>query len=98
MIRLKHPRFGLETEFLLVDEAGQATNSADLLIEKFAKKRMGFHVRQEVSKCQIEIGAAPHRTVRKTTKGFLRSLDEVIKCADVAMYRAKEGGRNTIRF
>ena len=30
--------------------------------------------------------------------GHEASLDEVIKCADVAMYRAKEGGRNTIRF
>ncbi|RLG18016.1 hypothetical protein DRN67_04650 [Candidatus Micrarchaeota archaeon] len=82
MLRLKHPRFGLETEFLIVDEAGQPTNSADILLEACKNKRAGAYMHQEVSKCQIELGASPKRTVRRTTKGFLTTLNEIIEVAE----------------
>jgi len=78
----KLPRFGLEVEFLLLDEAGQVTNSADILMKHCSKKRTGYYVRQEASKCMLEIGAAPKQTVRRTTKGFLRTLNDTLDAAE----------------
>ncbi|MFH1442762.1 MAG: glutamate-cysteine ligase family protein [Candidatus Micrarchaeota archaeon] len=70
----KKSTYGLEVEFLLIDEAGQITNSADSLLERIRGKRIDYHVRPEVSKFMIEVGAHPKPTVRQSAKGFLKTL------------------------
>ncbi len=85
----KKATFGLEMEFLLIDEAGQPTNASDPLIASLKKTAAGKFVRREVSKSMLELGARPKRTVRHTARGFLKVLDLVIERArrmDLKLY------------
>lgn len=74
----KKATFGLENEFLVIDEAGQVTNAADAIIKHCKGTRFGKHLVPEVSLCMLEIGAAPKESVRHAAKGYLRTMEFVL--------------------
>lgn len=68
-----------------VDEVSMvAWRILDRINDHFVIDNKRFH-------CTISIGAALYPNDAK-------SRDELIKCADIAMYRAKQTGKNTLRF
>ncbi|MBU0586365.1 hypothetical protein KJ780_02560 [Candidatus Micrarchaeota archaeon] len=73
----KNVTFGLEVEFILLDEAGHVSNSADILLKKCSTKKIGYYLRPEASKCMVEVGATPKPSVRHTAKGFLKNLKKI---------------------
>jgi len=68
--------------------AQEAKNRAEELHELI---NLPYPLQQSVFHCTISIGV-------NLFKGQTRSIDDLLRHADVAMYQAKDSGRNAIRF
>lgn len=79
---LKHPHIGLECEFMIMDNAGRMSNSADLII----KKSRGL-VKKECSRNIIEIDASPSRIIPGTTADLLERALRVLEVMERKDYR-----------
>jgi len=84
-------------EFVVVfDNLGDDAETAALEAKKRAEElhaliNQPYPLQQSVYHCTISIGV-------NLFKGQLRSIDDLLRHADVAMYQAKDSGRNAIRF
>ena len=84
-------------EFVVVfDNLGKDAESAALEAKKRAEElhdlvNLPYPLQQSVYHCTISIGV-------NLFKGQTRSIDDLLRHADVAMYQAKDSGRNAIRF
>lgn len=84
-------------EFVVVfDNLGTEMESAALEAKKRAEElhdliNLPYPLMQSVHHCTISIGV-------NLFKGKTRSIDDLLRHADVAMYQAKDSGRNAIRF
>lgn len=84
-------------EFVVVfDNLGADAESAALEAKKRAEDlhnliNLPYPLMQSVYHCTISIGV-------NLFKGQTRSIDELLRHADMAMYQAKDSGRNAIRF
>jgi diguanylate cyclase (GGDEF)-like protein/PAS domain S-box-containing protein len=84
-------------EFVVVfDNLGTDAENAALEAKKRAEDlhnliNLPYPLTQSVYHCTISIGV-------NLFKGQTRSIDELLRHADMAMYQAKDSGRNAIRF
>ncbi len=84
-------------EFVVVfDNLGEEAETAALEAKKRAEElhdliNLPYPLMQSVYHCTISIGV-------NLFKGQTRSIDDLLRHADVAMYQAKDSGRNAIRF
>lgn len=84
-------------EFVVVfDNLGSDAETAALEAKKRAEElhdliSLPYPLMQSVYHCTISIGV-------NLFKGQTRSIDDLLRHADVAMYQAKDSGRNAIRF
>lgn len=84
-------------EFVVVfDNLGDNAETAAMEAKKRAEElheliNQPYPLQQSVYHCTISIGV-------NLFKGQLRSIDDLLRHADVAMYQAKDSGRNAIRF
>jgi diguanylate cyclase (GGDEF)-like protein/PAS domain S-box-containing protein len=84
-------------EFVVVfDNLGEGAETAALEAKKRAEElheliNLPYPLLQSVFHCTISIGV-------NLFKGQTRSIEDLLRHADVAMYQAKDSGRNTIRF
>jgi diguanylate cyclase (GGDEF)-like protein len=84
-------------EFVVVfDNLGTEAEAAALEAKKRAEDlhnliNLPYPLMQSVHHCTISIGV-------NLFKGQTRSIDDLLRHADVAMYQAKDSGRNAIRF
>jgi diguanylate cyclase (GGDEF)-like protein/PAS domain S-box-containing protein len=84
-------------EFVVVfDNLGDDAETAALEAKKRAEElhdliNLPYPLQQSVFHCTISIGV-------NLFKGQTRSIDDLLRHADVAMYQAKDSGRNAIRF
>lgn len=84
-------------EFVVVfDNLGNNAESAALEAKKRAEElhdliNLPYPLQQSVFHCTISIGV-------NLFKGQNRTIDDLLRHADVAMYQAKDSGRNAIRF
>ncbi|WP_323816317.1 EAL domain-containing protein [Cellvibrio sp. NN19] len=84
-------------EFVVVfDNLGEDAELAALEAQKRAEElhnliNLPYPLQQSVFHCTISIGVS-------LFKGLTRSIDDLLRHADVAMYQAKDSGRNAIRF
>lgn len=89
-------RLGGDEFILLLEELGQDSDDAAWQAEAVAIKvleqmRQPFVLGEHIHLCTASIGV--------TLFGRRdRSIDELLKQADIAMYEAKSAGRNTVRF
>jgi diguanylate cyclase (GGDEF)-like protein/PAS domain S-box-containing protein len=84
-------------EFVVVfDNLGNDAETAALEAKKRAEDlheliNQPYPLQQSIFHCTISIGV-------NLFKGQTRSIDDLLRHADVAMYQAKDSGRNAIRF
>ncbi len=84
-------------EFVVVfDNLGTEAEAAAMEAKKRAEDlhnliNLPYPLMQSVHHCTISIGV-------NLFKGQTRSIDDLLRHADVAMYQAKDSGRNAIRF
>ncbi len=84
-------------EFVVVfDNLGDNAETAALEAKKRAEElhdliNLPYPLQQSVHHCTISIGV-------NLFKGQTRTIDDLLRHADVAMYQAKDSGRNAIRF
>ena len=84
-------------EFVVVfDNLGDNAELAALEAQRRAEElhdliNLPYPLQQSVFHCTISIGVS-------LFKGQTRSIDDLLRHADVAMYQAKDSGRNAIRF
>lgn len=84
-------------EFVVVfDNLGESDEIAALEAKNRAEElhdliNLPYPLQQSVYHCTISIGV-------NLFKGQTRSIDDLLRHADVAMYQAKDSGRNAIRF
>ncbi|WP_084128726.1 EAL domain-containing protein [Cellvibrio mixtus] len=84
-------------EFVVVfDNLGEDAEAAALEAKKRAEElhnliNLPYPLMQSVYHCTISIGV-------NLFKGQTRTIDDLLRHADVAMYQAKDSGRNAIRF
>ena len=84
-------------EFVVVfDNLGEDAETAALEAKKRAEElhdliNLPYPLQQSVYHCTISIGV-------NLFKGQMRTIDDLLRHADVAMYQAKDSGRNAIRF
>lgn len=84
-------------EFVVVfDNLGEEAEAAAMEAKKRAEElhdliNLPYPLMQTVYHCTISIGV-------NLFKGQTRSIDDLLRHADVAMYQAKDSGRNAIRF
>ncbi|HTF95954.1 MAG TPA: EAL domain-containing protein [Cellvibrio sp.] len=84
-------------EFVVVfDNLGEEAEAAALEAKRRAEElheliNLPYPLMQSVYHCTISIGV-------NLFKGQTRSIDDLLRHADVAMYQAKDSGRNAIRF
>ncbi len=89
-------RVGGDEFVVLLEELGGDPESAALQAELLAKKMLAeftrpFHLGQAMHDCTASVGVT-------LFGGRLASTDELLKQADLAMYEAKQAGRNSVRF
>lgn len=89
-------RFGGDEFVLLLKNVGDNSDIAQAKAEAFSKtvlKALGEAVvcNGATCKCTASVGVTMFGRYKVT-------VDEVLKQADMAMYRAKDSGRNTVRF
>ncbi|WP_435785714.1 EAL domain-containing protein [Cellvibrio sp.] len=84
-------------EFVVVfDNLGNNAETAAMEAKKRAEElhdliNLPYPLQQSVFHCTISIGV-------NLFKGQTRTIDDLLRHADVAMYQAKDSGRNAIRF
>ncbi len=89
-------RLGGDEFVVLLEELGGDPSVAALQAESLAKKMLAgfmqpFDLGQAIHDCTASIGVT-------LFNGRLESTDELLKQADLAMYEAKQAGRNGVRF
>lgn len=77
--------------FLPSCSTSEACDRAEWLRQKVAEQSIDYQNNQKAIGCTISIG------VVTTTSGH-RTLDELIKQADIALYQAKNQGRNQVKY
>ncbi len=89
-------RVGGDEFVVLLEDLGSEPAIAALLAESLAKKMLAgfmqpFDLGQTMHDCTASIGVT-------VFDGELEATDELLKQADLAMYEAKQSGRNSVRF
>ncbi len=89
-------RVGGDEFVVLLEELGRDPSMAALQAESLAKKMLAgftrtFDLGPTIHDCTASIGVA-------LFDGKFQSTDELLKQADLAMYEAKQAGRNAVRF
>ncbi|MBN2122219.1 hypothetical protein JW721_04150 [Candidatus Micrarchaeota archaeon] len=75
----KFPTMGFETEFFTIGENGGLLDKADGAINLLSKKkRVHLHMRKEVFRSMLEVGAYPGRQLREVERKYLCNLREIL--------------------
>ncbi len=75
----KFPTMGLETEMFTIDENGKLVDRVDKIIRLLSgNRRVHAHMRKEVFKSMLEIGAQPGRKLREMEIKYLKNLESVL--------------------
>jgi hypothetical protein len=83
----KFPTMGFETEFFIIGENGRLLDKADSAINLLSKKkRVHLHMRKEVFRSMLEVGAYPGRQLREVERKYLCNLREILDaCSEHGM-------------
>jgi len=80
---MKKTSVGLEVEFFTINSEGKLVEKADELLKILREnKRIGYHMKEEISHSVIEMGATPKRKVRATAVNFLKNLQKMVEITE----------------
>ncbi len=79
---LKKSMIGMEVEMFTLDESGNMSNDADLLIKEVKKKYPEAEILKECGKSMIEIKSFPSEMISNTMEHLLEEMESVLICAE----------------
>jgi len=86
----------------LSEQMAEAVVQAEIVAEKIRESLAQSYVLKRLTDSEIEVDTITHHCTSSIGVTIFRdhdeSVDQLLKWTDMAMYRAKEEGRNTIRF